>query len=130
REAAGTKGPRVIVFRVGGLITLRSPFKITEPFVTIAGQTAPGDGICFRGSEVSISTHDVIVRYLRFRPGDISEKEPDALNIVGDSFNVIVDHCSASWSIDEGLSPSGGVRNITVQWSIIAEGLNRSIHSK
>src|SRR5258706_13713038 len=60
REAVTTKGPRIIVFRVGGLITLHSPIKITEPYVTIAGQTAPGDGICFRGSEVSISTHDVI----------------------------------------------------------------------
>ncbi|HEV8146053.1 MAG TPA: family 43 glycosylhydrolase [Bryobacteraceae bacterium] len=130
REAVSTKGARIVVFRVGGLITLASPVKITEPFLTVAGQTAPGDGICFRGNEVSISTHDVIVRYLRFRPGDISHGEPDGLNIVGDSHDVIVDHVSASWSIDEALSPSGGIRNITVQWSIIAEGLNRSIHSK
>jgi pectate lyase len=130
REAVTTKGPRIVVFRVGGLITLRTPVRITEPFLTIAGQTAPGDGICIRGNEVSISTHDVIVRYLRFRPGDISGGEVDALNIVGDSRDIIVDHCSAGWSVDEALSPSGGVRNVTVQWSIIVEGLNRSVHSK
>ena len=96
--------------------------RAAEPFLTIAGQTAPGDGICIRGSEVSIATHDVIVRYLRFRPGDISGQEVDAVNIVGDSRDVIVDHVSAGWSVDETLSPSGGVRNVTVQWSVIAEG--------
>ena len=109
REAVTAKGPRTVVFRVGGLITLKSPVKITEPFLTVAGQTAPGDGICIRGSEVSIATHDVIVRYMRFRPGDISGGEVDALNIVGDSRDVIVDHCSATWSIDEDLSPSGAI---------------------
>lgn len=62
REAVMAKGPRIVVFRVGGLITLHSPVKITEPYLTIAGQSAPGDGICFRGSEISIAAHDVIVR--------------------------------------------------------------------
>ena len=130
REAVTAKGPRIVIFRVGGLITLKSPVKIMEPFLTIAGQTAPGDGICIRGSEVSILTHDVVVRYLRFRPGDISGGEVDALNIMGQSKDVIVDHCSATWSIDEDLSPSGAISNVTVQWCLIAEGLNRSIHSK
>jgi len=130
REAVSVKGPRIVVFRVGGLITLESPVRITEPFLTVAGQSAPGDGICFRGSEISIQTHDVIVRYLRSRPGDISKGEVDAIDIMGQSHDVILDHCSASWSIDEGLSPSGAIYNITVQWCIIAEGLNRSIHSK
>ena len=130
RAAVTAQGPRIVIFRVGGLITLKSPIKITEPFLTIAGQTAPGDGICLRGSEVSILTHDVIARYLRFRPGDISGGEVDALNIMGASKDVIVDHCSATWSIDECLSPSGAISNVTVQWCLIAEGLNRSIHSK
>jgi pectate lyase len=130
REAVSTKGLRIVRFAVGGLITLKSPVKITEPFLTIEGQTAPGDGICIRGSEVSITSHDVIVRYLRFRPGDISQGEVDALNIMGTSSNVIVDHCSATWSIDECLSPSGNLSNVTVQWCIIAEGLNHSHHSK
>jgi pectate lyase len=72
----------------------------------------------------------VIVRFLRFRPGDISEGEPDGLDVMDDSHDVIVDHCSATWSIDEDLSPSGNISNITVQWSLIAEGLNNSIHHK
>ena len=130
REAVTARGPRLVVFSVGGLITLRSPLDIREPFLTVAGQTAPGDGIAIRGAQVSIQTHDVIVRHLRFRPGDIAKAEADALNIVGDSHDVIVDHCSASWSVDEALSPSGALRDVTVQWSIIAEALNHSIHSK
>ncbi len=130
REAVTARGPRIVVFAVGGTITLQSPLDIREPFLTIAGQTAPGDGIAIRGGQVSIQTHDVIVRHLRFRPGDIAKSEVDALNIVGDSHDVIVDHCSASWSVDEALSPSGAIHNITVQWSIIAEALNHSIHSK
>ncbi len=130
REAATARGPRVVVFSVGGLITLQSALDIREPFLTIAGQTAPGDGIAVRGAQVSIQTHDVVVRHLRFRLGDTSKAEADALNIVGDSHDVIVDHCSASWSVDEALSPSGALRNVTVQWSIIAEALNHSVHSK
>ncbi len=130
REALAARGPRIIVFSVGGLITLQTPLEIREPFLTIAGQTAPGDGIAIRGAQVSIQTHDVVVRYLRFRPGDIAQAEADALNIVGDSHDVIVDHCSASWSVDEALSPSGAIRNVTVQWSLIAEALNHSTHSK
>jgi pectate lyase len=130
REALAARGPRTVVFAVGGLITLQTPLDIREPFLTIAGQTAPGDGIAIRGAQVSIQAHDIVVRHLRFRPGDIAKAEADALNIVGDSHDVIVDHCSASWSVDEALSPSGAIRDVTVQWSLIAEALNRSIHSK
>jgi pectate lyase len=130
REAATASGPRVVVFRVSGLITLASPIEIREPYVTVAGQSAPGDGICFRGSQVSVLTHDVVVRFLRFRPGDISSGEVDNLDVMGDSHDVIIDHCSATWSIDEALSASGGVKDVTIQWSLIAEGLNRSHHSK
>ncbi|HEX7486668.1 MAG TPA: LamG-like jellyroll fold domain-containing protein [Vicinamibacterales bacterium] len=130
RDAVTAKGPRIVVFGIGGLITLATPVVIEEPFVTIAGHTAPGDGICFRGHQVSIRTHDVVVRYLRFRLGDVAGAEEDSFDIVGDSHDVIVDHCSATWSVDENLSPSGGIRNITVQWCLIAEALNRSVHSK
>lgn len=130
REAVNAKGPRMVLFRVSGLITLKSPIDIMEPYLTIAGQTAPGDGICLRGNEVSIRTHDVIVRFMRFRPGDISDGEPDGVDVMKDSYSVILDHCSATWSIDEDLSPSGNIHNITVQWSLIAEGLNNSIHHK
>src|SRR5436309_2894917 len=96
REAVMAKGPRTVLFRVSGLITLKSPIQIVEPYLTIAGQTAPGDGICLRGNEVSVRTHDVIIRFMRFRPGDISEGEPDGLDIMENSRNVIVDHCSAT----------------------------------
>ncbi len=130
REAVTQKGPRTVVFRVSGIIDLKSPVRITEPFLTVAGQTAPGDGICFRGASVSVDASEVILRYLRFRPGDISAKEVDGLTIGGESRRVIVDHCSASWSVDECLSPSGAISDVTVQWCIIAEGLNHSVHHK
>jgi len=130
RAAIEAPGPRIIVFRTGGLITLAKPLRITEPFVTIAGQTAPGDGICLRGSELSIQTHDVVIRHLRSRPGDILGEEVDAVNIVGDSHNVILDHVSATWSVDEALSPSGALSNITVQWCLIGESLRKSVHKK
>ncbi len=130
RDAVTASGPRTVVFAVAGVITLRTPVVITEPFLTIAGQTAPGDGICLRGDELSIRTHDVIVRYVRSRPGDINRREVDAINVMGDSRDVVIDHASASWAVDEDLSPSGAIANVTVQWSIIAEGLNHSVHSK
>jgi beta-xylosidase/pectate lyase len=130
REAVTAKGPRTVVFAVGGLITLLSPVVIEQPDLTIAGQSAPGDGICLRGHVVSVKTHDVIVRHLRFRLGDVQQAEEDSFDIVGDAHDVIVDHCSATWSVDENLSPSGGNRNVTVQWCLIAEALNQSVHSK
>jgi pectate lyase len=130
REACMAKGPRIVVFRVGGLITLASPLKITEPYITIAGQTAPGDGICLRSNVFAVTTHDVVVRFLRSRLGDLTRLESDSIDIYTPSRNVILDHCSASWSIDETLSPTGDIANITVQWCLIAESLNRSFHRK
>lgn len=129
RAACETAGPRVILFRTGGLIELKSTLRIEEPFVTIAGQSAPGGGICLKGDGTVIATHDAVVRYLRFRPGDVSGKEQDALGIV-DSQNVVIDHCSASWGTDETLSVTGDSRNVTVQWCVISESLNRSVHHK
>lgn len=130
REACMTKGPRVVLFRVGGLITLESPLKITEPYITIAGQTAPGDGICLRSNVFAVTTHDVVVRFLRSRLGDVTRQQSDSIDIYTPSRNVILDHCSASWSIDETLSPTGDIANITVQWCLIGESLNNSVHSK
>jgi pectate lyase len=130
RAAVTAAGPRTVVVRVAGLITLASPLLIREPFLTLDGQGAPGDGVCVRGSEVVIRTHDVIVRHMRFRPGDVAGKEVDALNVAGDSHHVLVDHVSASWAVDENLSASGAIHDVTIQWSIIAEGLNHSVHSK
>jgi hypothetical protein len=103
---------------------------IREPYLTLDGSTAPGDGICIRGEEVSVRAHDVIVRHMRFRPGDIHGREVDALNVGGDAHHVLVDHVSASWAVDETLSASGAIHDVTIQWSIIAEGLNHSVHSK
>lgn len=130
RAAVTAGGPRTVVFSIAGLITLTSPIVITEPFLTLDGQGAPGDGVCVRGSEVVIRAHDVIVRHMRFRPGDIGGREVDALNVAGDSHHVLIDHVSASWAVDETLSASGAIHDVTIQWSIIAEGLNRSVHSK
>ncbi len=130
REACLAKGPRIVVFRVGGLITLETPLRITEPYITIAGQTAPGDGICLRSDLFTIATHDVVVRFLRSRLGDLTRRESDSISIGTPSRRVILDHCSASWSIDETLSPSGDIADITVQWCLIAESLNKSFHSK
>lgn len=130
RAACEAKGPRIVVFRVSGLIDLQSPVRITEPFVTIAGQSAPGAGICLKRNGLSIDTHDVVVRHIRSRPGDISGKEVDGLAVGGSSRRVIIDHCSVSWSVDENLSPSGNIADVTVQWSIISEALNRSVHGK
>src|SRR5262245_25558051 len=130
RAAVTAAGPRTVVFRVAGLITLDAPVTIAEPFLTIDGASAPGEGITIRGSEVVVRTHDVVIRHMRFRPGDIGGKEVDALNIAGSSHHVVTDHVSASWAIDENLSASGAIRDVTIQWSLIAEGLNRSVHAK
>jgi hypothetical protein len=130
RAACEASGPRIVVFRVGGLIDLKKNVVIKNPNITIAAQTAPGDGICLRDHQLVIDTHDVVLRYLRSRPGDISGKEVDAISIAGSSRHVIADHCSATWSVDEALSPSGAISDITVQWCLIAEGLNKSVHSK
>jgi pectate lyase len=124
-------GPRTIVFDVAGTIDLQSKLTINKPYLTLAGQTAPGGGITLRGWTTSVDkTHDVVVRYLRFRPGDIAcpKMQDDSFDVV-DSHDVIVDHVSASWSIDEALSVTQSDR-VTVQWSLISESLKSSCHEK
>jgi hypothetical protein len=139
REAAEAKGPRTVLFRVAGIITLETPLTINHPFITIAGQTAPGDGVCIRGHTTEINTHDVVIRYMRFRRGNTKVRD-DALggNPLG---NVIVDHCSCSWGLDENLSlyrhvvKEGDkfkklpVENLTIQWCISSEALNPFNHA-
>ncbi|MCB9941951.1 MAG: pectate lyase [Planctomycetaceae bacterium] len=126
----GGKVPRIIVFRVSGVIDLRAPLEITTPFITIAGQTAPGGGVCLQRFGCKIETHDVIIRHLRFRRGDAAKKQLDALSVYK-SQNVIIDHCSASWSTDECLSVTGeGCTDVTVQWCLSTESLNESVHAK
>lgn len=132
RAACEAKGARIVVFRVAGLIDLKSDIVVKEPFLTIAGQTAPGDGICLRGGGLKIDTHDVVLRFIRSRLGDVFAERShnaDAIAVIGSSRNVIVDHCSASWGLDETLSPTGAIADVTVQWSIISEGLNDTHHS-
>jgi len=140
RAACRAKAPRTVIFRVSGTIELKSTLNIKEPFITIAGQTAPGDGICTKNYGISINTHDVIIRYMRSRPGDevgrkLAKKgkkwETDAICIGKPSRNVILDHCSFSWANDEVCSVSGeDITDVTVQWCIISESLNNSTHAK
>jgi pectate lyase len=130
RAACEAEGPRTVIFQVSGTIALKSDLAVKNPYLTIAGQTAPGDGICLRDYTFGVSTHDVIVRYLRGRLGDESKRESDGLDIWNGAHHVIFDHCSATWSVDECLSLSGNVSNVTVQWCLIGESLRKSLHAK
>jgi hypothetical protein len=136
RAAVEAEGPRVILFDIGGTIALKKPLKVTNGRVTIAGQSAPGGGIALRDQPFIIEADDVVVRYIRVRLGDESRTEADAFSIVSGA-RIIVDHVSASWSVDETLSAGSPgtdaaklVRDVTVQWSIISESLNKSAHAK
>lgn len=132
RAAIEAKGPRTVIFRVAGVIQLKARLDIREPYITIAGQSAPGDGICLKDYPCFIrGAHDVVIRHLRCRPGGEKGIELDALSTAAGSRNVIIDHCSASWANDEVLSVSGpGQDHITVQWCLIAESMNQSAHRK
>jgi len=151
RAAVEAKGPRIVVFEVGGVIDLGvQTLRITEPFLTIAGQTAPAPGITLVRGGIDIATHDVIVRHIRVRPGDAGKPKLagvdfDAISTVR-AENVIVDHCSLTWGTDEGLSASGTrfidggttledfrkgtSRRITFSNNLIAEGLAYASHGK
>jgi len=136
RHAIRQKVPRTIIFDVSGTIPLESELKIKHGQVTIAGQTAPGDGITLRNYGMVIDADEVIVRYIRVRPGNEKGVETDAISIKSGS-NIIIDHCSASWATDETLSvspspkgPPKAIDQVTVQWCIISESLNASVHSK
>lgn len=148
-EAVGTAGPRIVVFEVGGIIDLvGQTLRIAEPFLTIAGQTAPSPGITFVRGGIDILTHDVIVQHIRVRPGEAgfgkrSGHDFDAISTIA-AHDVIVDHCSLTWATDENLSASGPrftgkspgdwrkgtSHRITFSNNIIAEGLADSTHIK
>jgi hypothetical protein len=142
RDACEQGGARIIVFNVAGIIQLKSPVIIRAPYITIAGQTAPGDGICIAGESVWINTHDVVIRFVRFRRGatDVARRD-DGLggNPVG---NIIIDHVSASWGLDENMSiyrhvyDRNGAKqqklptvNVTIQNSIFSEALDTYNHA-
>lgn len=136
REAVDAQGPRTVVFDVAGTIALRSPLVVRNDRITIAGQTAPGDGITLRDQTLQIAANDVIVRYIRSRLGAESKTQGDAIWISGGT-RIILDHVSASWSVDETLSASANYRDaansigdLTVQWSVIADSLRRAGHVK
>lgn len=131
REAVEASGPRTVVFDVGGLITLESKLVIrsTNSNLTIAGQTAPGKGICLRKYNFGMmGATNVIVRYLRVRPGNLSGQTLDGMGMASCD-HCIIDHCSISWTQDEGFS-SRSARNITLQRTLISEALNEAGHKK
>ena len=129
REAVDAEGPRTVVFDVSGMITLESRLIVRNPFLTVAGQTAPGKGICIRKFNFGLyATHDVIIRYVRVRPGNISDETLDGMGMAY-SDDCIIDHCSISWTMDEAFS-SRGAKNITLQRTLISEALNAAGHRK
>jgi pectate lyase len=153
RAAIDAEGPRIVLFQTGGTIVLQSPLEISNPYITIAGQTAPGDGIQIRNDSegsravdsfpsIRITTHDIVIRFLRIRSGMpeldldcIQSAEPpkqghcvepgdiDTINFEEAANNIVIDHVSASWATDEIIG-AGHVRNLSLQWSILSEGLD------
>jgi pectate lyase len=128
RDAVEASEPRTVVFRLSGNIELKSPLRIKSPFITIAGQTAPGDGICIKNYPLIIEADHVIIRYLRVRLGDESGGDYDAVSSRYTK-HLILDHLSASWSVDECMSIYH-CDSITVQWCIISESMSKSNHIK
>ncbi|GET31317.1 hypothetical protein PbJCM13498_01800 [Prolixibacter bellariivorans] len=139
REAVEAKGPRYIVFAVSGTIRLKAPLDIKNPYITIAGQTAPGDGIQIRNFGIRVNTHDVILRYLRIRVGDIKGpgnlkrllgEQTHALDLNG--MNIIADHCDIAYACDQVFNTYGQHRReaTTLQWSYIYGAPTASTHEK
>lgn len=128
RHAVMQEGPRTVVFDVAGTIFLKKPLRVTNGDLTLAGQTAPGQGICIADHPVTLNADNLIVRYLRFRVGNRHGGEPDGLG-GSDHRNIIIDHCSISWSVDETCTLYGN-ENTTVQWCLISESLRTAGHGK
>ncbi len=143
REACETGGARIIVFNVAGIIQLKTPVVIRAPYITIAGQTAPGDGVCIAGESVWANTHDVVIRHMRFRRGQTDVGRRDDCFGGNPLGNIMIDHCSCSWGLDENISfyrhmfdPKNGrpedklpTVNVTIQNTISAQGLDTYNHA-
>lgn len=129
-------GPRTVVFDVAGTIALKSQILVQDPYVTIAGQTAPGDGITIEGSRIRFKASEALVQGLKFRPGDGDGQTPsdrDGVMVGTTDFamkSLVFDHNSFEWAIDENFDLNGNVHNVTISNNIIAEALNDSLHSK
>jgi pectate lyase len=141
RRAALASGRRIIVFRVSGTITLESDIDLVDPYVTIAGQTAPGGGITLRSDPcndkgvLGVLTHDVVIRYLRLRPGPhpcagLGESSDGIVVYKPGTHHVVIDHCSISWGVDENVSLYDDAHHITFSWNIVSEGLANSTHAE
>ncbi len=143
RDAVEAAGPRIVVFNVAGIIHLQQPLHILAPYITIDGHTAPGDGVCVAGFSTLVDTHDVVIRYMRFRRGATNLFDRDDC-LGGEPIgNIIIDHCSCSWGLDENLSMYRHVYqpkdskeflkyptlNLTLQWNISSEGLDTYGHA-
>lgn len=145
RDAVTASGARIVVFAVSGNINLTSKLTISNPYLTIAGQTSPG-GICITGARTAVNTHDVIITHMRFRigsqgyivnGGDVDPDKARSLEIYGDGmyydnagYNVIVDHCSFSWAADTNLSIAENAYDITVSWCMLSYPYQISSHSE
>ncbi len=136
RDALTTSGPRTVVFDVSGTIELESEIKIRDPFLTIAGQTAPSPGITVANRTVGLRTHDILIQHLRFRAGEDAGRDADTMNILGPDLtgdqvhSIIIDHCSFSWGIDETLSFNYEPSEITVSSVLVSESLSHAGHSE
>ncbi len=145
RHALEAKGPRIVVFEVGGVIDLgKKSINVTKPFLTVAGQTAPSPGITVIRGAIYLHTHDLVIRHIRVRPGDAGEPKrsgwsPDGISTSGGAcHDIVIDHCSLTWAVDENLTASGPrdqgpaatSHRITFSHCIIAEGLDDSSHEK
>jgi pectate lyase len=137
RAAIDATEPRIVVFRVAGMIELKTTLLVDSPYITIAGQTAPGGGVTLRPIEavvdplLEIDTHDVVVRYLTFRAGPPAPGDAVDISTVNhDTYNVVLDHSSMSWGIDQVFATWYDVHDISIQWNIFSEALNCSLHEK
>ncbi len=139
REAIEAEGPRYVVFAVSGTINLKAPLKIKNPYITIAGQTAPGEGIQIRNFGIEVETNNVVLRYLRIRVGDIKGpgdlkrtlgEQTHALDL--NAMNIIADHCDIAYACDQVFNTYGQFKReaTTIQWSYIYGGLTASTHEK